>query len=526
MISTVISSALPFHNVAGERIGADELLERCAVGVEYGVPVPLPGYGAGIYEADIVTYLEHRVHIVGVYHGGDVELLGQIAYEFINKYGRIWVQAGIGLVTKKIFRAEGQCAGYADTLLHTSGKFGRIFVVAADDVHLFQTKLRPFPFLRNRPVGEKVHRKHHVLDYRCEIEERTALEQDSDILMEQFAAVFIHSHKAVTVVEDIPFVRLEKADEILQEHGLAAAALAYYHIALPGAENGIDIVQDDLVSETFEKSFNLYHNSAPPSIKHNLGDDKVEHKDKYAGRHYGPRTALSHSQRPPAGKIALEGGYAADQEAEKRRLETAVNDIESVETVFDALDIGGRTDYSREIHHYISADEPENETEHHKQRAEESGSDDFGLNKESRGIYTHHIHCIYLLRNSHTSNLGCYVGAHLAGKDKGHHRGAEFKNEALADHIADIHLVDEGIFQIGSRLNGKDATYENGDYGHYEYGRNYQFVRFEDKLLPIQSGVFRAGKHFPEKEEILADFFYGRFNHTITKILIKNEIIC
>ncbi len=511
-------SALPFHNVAGKGIRADEFLESRAIGVEDGMAVSGPFYGTFVYETDMVAYFEHGVHVMGIYNRRHVELRRELADKFIYEYGSVGIQSGVRLVAEEVFRAEGYGSGYAHTLLHAAGKLGWILVVAAGDVHLLQAELRPLEFLCIRPVREKIHREHHVFEHGGEIEQCTALEENADVLVKGLSLLLIHSHKAVPVIEYVPRIGLEKPYEILQQHGLAAAALPYYHIAPAVGENGIDIVQNLSAVKPLAKTPDLYH----ILVKHHFRDNKVKQKYEYAARHYGAGAAATHTEGPAAGIIALECGYTADYEAEQRGLETTVKHIEPIIAVLYALHIGGRAYDAREFDHYISAYKAENETKKHKKGAEHGRGKNLGPNEESGGIYTHHIHGIYLLRYTHAAKFGCNVGPHFPGEDEGDHRGAELQNQAFPDHIPHIHLVYERIFEIGRSLYHKDTAYENGYYGDYENGGYDQFVRLHKELFPIQSGLLRAAEDPAQKQEILSDFFYRRFYHNIAKILIKN----
>ena len=125
----VTLSAFPFDDVAGQCVGAYEVAQFTAVGVEDGVAVSLPEHGASGYETDLVAYLENRVHVVCVHDCGHVEFLCKVADEAVNQDGRIWIQTGIRLVTEKEGRIERYGPGYADTFLHSAAEFVGIFVV-------------------------------------------------------------------------------------------------------------------------------------------------------------------------------------------------------------------------------------------------------------------------------------------------------------------------------------------------------------------------------------------------------------
>lgn len=520
MISTATSFTSPFHNVAGESIGADELLECRGLGVEYGMAVAGPLYGSAVYEAYMVPYLQHGIHVVGVYDGCHIEFPGKIADKLVYEYGCIWIKAGVGLIAEEILGTESNRPGNTHTFLHAAGKLGRIFVVAADYVHFFEAEAGTFPLLGLGPISEEVHREHDVLYDRGEIEQGASLEKHANVLVQGLASLLIHCNKAVAVIEYVSSVRAHKAYEILEKHSLSATAHSYDHVALAVAEGGIDIVQYRSACETLDKTLDFYHRL----IKHNFRYDKVKHKDEYAGRYNGPRTAFAHSERTAACVIAFKRSDTADEETEYCRLETAVEYIKAVKAVLYSLYVRRGADYAGEIYNYVPSYQTEHETQEHEERAEKGGGDDFRLYEEAGGIDTHHIHGINLLRYPHAAYLGSDVGPHLTGKDKRHHCGTEFQDKALPDHISHIHLVNEGILEIGCRLDGENASDENGDDGHYEYGRNYELVRFKYELLPIKPAVFRSSEHRGKEQSILPYPFYGSFYHSVTKITIINQI--
>ena len=513
MISTAISPALSFHNVSGKGIGTDEFPQIGIVRAEDGMSVTCPRYCSPVYETDVVSCLKHGIHIVSVDDSGHVEFLRQFADEFVDKDGCVRIETGVGLIAEKIFRAQGNGSGDADALLHAAGELGRIFAVAVLDIHLVEAEAGPFDFLRLVPGGEEIQREHHIFQHGGEIEQGAALEKYAYVLMEDLPALIIHGNKTFPIVEDISPVRAHKPYEVLQKHGLAAAAFAYYHIALSAAEHSAHVVQHGLTVERFLEIADLYHGSGQVLVQHKFGEYEVEQEDKDAAGHYGPCAAVSHSERAAFGVVTLESGYGAHQKAEYRHLETAVEHIIPVIAVFDALDIGGSAYYARGLHHHISAEKSEHKAQQHEKRTEESGGKHLGLNEERCGVHPHHVHGVDLLGNAHAAYLGCDVGPHLTGKDQGDHGTAELQDKAFADHIAHIHLVDERIFKVGGGLDDQHAADEQGYHGHYDDGGEDEFVRFDDELLPVQTEILRTFENHPQKKEKLSQSLYRPTNN-------------
>ena len=85
-------------------IGKDKFVESLVGRLIDLVHVTDPLAVAFIDEDDVLTYTEHRVHVVGVDDGGYVVFVGNIAQEFINEDGCAGVKSGVRLVAEEIFR--------------------------------------------------------------------------------------------------------------------------------------------------------------------------------------------------------------------------------------------------------------------------------------------------------------------------------------------------------------------------------------------------------------------------------------
>ena len=111
-----------------------------------------------------------------------------------------------------------------------------------------------------------------------------------------------------------------------------------------------------------------------------------------------------------------------------------------------------------------SSKKSESKAQEHEKRTEKSGGNNLRKDKKTRRVDSHHLHSINLLGDSHTADLGCDVGSHLAGKNQGNHSGAELQDKAFPHHISDVHLVNYRILKIGCRLDDKDSSDKKGNY--------------------------------------------------------------
>ena len=75
--------------------------------------------------------------------------------------------------------------------------------------------------LRVAPVGEEVHREHHVFEHCREVEKCAVLKQDADFLMQRLLFAIVHCREGLVSVLYVSAVRRNEADEILQQHGLS-----------------------------------------------------------------------------------------------------------------------------------------------------------------------------------------------------------------------------------------------------------------------------------------------------------------
>ena len=74
-----------FYYITGQCVGANEVSEFPAVGLQDGMTVALPQKFSFRYETDLVSYLKDGVHVVCIDHRGHVELLCQVADEAVDK---------------------------------------------------------------------------------------------------------------------------------------------------------------------------------------------------------------------------------------------------------------------------------------------------------------------------------------------------------------------------------------------------------------------------------------------------------
>src|SRR6185312_8025185 len=97
-LPTANSQLLPrrLHKLAGE----DERIQLFVIGMGNFVVRAFPPFFSVMQKYNVVANSHYRVHIVRNYYRGGLVLFGQLAYQFINKYGSFWVEARIRFIHK------------------------------------------------------------------------------------------------------------------------------------------------------------------------------------------------------------------------------------------------------------------------------------------------------------------------------------------------------------------------------------------------------------------------------------------
>ena len=500
----------PFHNMSGQSICTYKLPKGRRGFHKYGILVTRPFYGMIVHKENSVPYLQHTVQIVSVYYSCHTKFSSKTVYELVYMDGCLGVYAGIGLVTEKIAGLQSYRSGNTHPFLHTTTEFGRFLCLTACHIDLSQAGLGPVHLLRLCPLGKEIHREHHIFEHSSKIEEGCALKQHSYLLVQLLSGCKVHRGERPAVVNDLSPVRFDKAYETFEQNSLSAAAAPYHHIAPAAFHYSIDALENRLAGKTLPEILYFYHSRL---IQHYFRDRKVEKENQNTADHYGLGAVAAHAHGPSCDIIPFEGGYGANEETEESRFETTVKNVEAVEAIGNALHIRGFTDDAGSLNHYPPADETEGKAEQIQQGAQDCGGKHLGLHEEGGGIHSHHIHRVNLLTDAHTTYFGGNVGPHLAGQDERYHSGTELQYETLPHHIAYIHLVYEGVFQIGRSLYNQYATYEDGYHGNYHNGGDNELVCLQYELLPIKSDIFRSAEDHSEKGKIASSLFYHFLQH-------------
>ena len=243
-----------------EEVGSeDEIVEQLVVGLHHLVLRALPGGVAFVNEKDVLADAHHGVHVVGVDDGGGIELLRDVVDEFVDDERRFGVKSGIGLVTEEVLGVEGNGAGNGHALLHTAGYFAGIFRCSIAEVDAIQTELGTADAILITVGGEHIKGEHDVFQHGHGVEQRRALENHAHLAAEQGALALGHAHEAAPVVEHIALGRLEEADDVFYQNGLAGTALADDEVGLSAVEARGDAPEHFFVAEGLMQVSDFYH---------------------------------------------------------------------------------------------------------------------------------------------------------------------------------------------------------------------------------------------------------------------------
>ena len=193
-------------------------------------------------EYDILADAEDTVHVVGVYDGGYIIFVGDVAEEFVDKDGCLGVEAGVWLVAEEILGVEGDCPGNGHAFLHAARYFGGILVFGAFEVDALEAEECALGHFLLAHFGEHDQREHDVSEHCLGVEERGALKEHADFLAEILNLFGVHGEKVAAVEEYLALIGAEKADERFHEHGFARTALTDYEVGLAGVESGVYVV--------------------------------------------------------------------------------------------------------------------------------------------------------------------------------------------------------------------------------------------------------------------------------------------
>jgi len=178
-------------------------------------------------EYDVLTYAEHRIHIVGIDYCGDIILMCDVAQQLVNQYRGTGVESRVRLVAEEIFRIERNGTRYGHALLHTAGYLRRIFVFGTFEIDSLDAEHGTVVHFASAHIGEHAEWKHDIAQHRLGVEECGALKKHAYFLAQLLHLLVLHAEQIAAVEENFAAVGTKQTYERFHEHCLARTALAY-----------------------------------------------------------------------------------------------------------------------------------------------------------------------------------------------------------------------------------------------------------------------------------------------------------
>ena len=410
--------------------------------------------------------------------GRDFVLVGNAGDEFVDDNRSLRVEARVRFVAEEVFGFEGNGTCDGDALLHTAGEFGGQFLVRPSQIDTCQAMLRAFDAIFVGFVGEHIEGEHDVLEHGERVEEGCALENHAHLSAQHDALLLGERDKVAAVVEDVAAGGREQPHDVLDEDGLSAARLPDDEVHLAVLEGGVDVLEDFLVVERLIKMLDFDHGVSGENLcEENVGK---EHED--AAGDDGVGRGLAHLHGAAFDGVALVGRHAGDDEGIDYSLNHAAPEEPLVELVAEALVEFGHGGGAHETGgigaHDAGKDAQGDEHGHDGQHAQNLGQD-----KVARGVDTHDVEGVNLLRDAHGAQFRRDVRPDLSCQNQAHDARRKLQQHDFARRIAHHHPRHPRTLDVQLDLQTDDGTDEERDDEHQADAVVAQLEHLGDVLL-------------------------------------------
>ncbi|OPY04205.1 MAG: hypothetical protein A4E61_00801 [Syntrophorhabdus sp. PtaB.Bin184] len=222
---------------------------------------PLKAHASFPEDDDPIGDEEHVGDIVAYHDGGETVFLSVMDDHTQDHVLPDGVLACRRLVEKDYLGVGDKRACQGHPFLHTPRQLRREFSDRLQELQVLYPLHRPLLYLRLRQVRRLTQGKGDVLEHGHRVEEGVVLEQVGYLVPVSFPLGLLHFVDGGALEEDGAFVRLEKADDVLEEHALAGAALADDRGDLVLVDAQVDVVQHRPAVEPLRNVPELYERS-------------------------------------------------------------------------------------------------------------------------------------------------------------------------------------------------------------------------------------------------------------------------
>ena len=200
---------------------------------------------------------------------GDRQLIPDPLNEVVNAVGHDGVQAGGRLIIEDNLRLVDDGAGQANPFAHAPGELRGVLVFGAGQLDCLEHLGHAVGDLRLRERGVPAEGEGHILGDRHGIEQGRALEEHAELAADRQEFPFVHRHNVLVLDQDFAALGLEQADQVLEQHALAAAAAADNDHRLALVDAKTDAIQDGVAAETLPQVADFNHSAckAWPSVR-------------------------------------------------------------------------------------------------------------------------------------------------------------------------------------------------------------------------------------------------------------------
>ena len=159
------------------------------------------------------------------------------------------------LVEQNDPRIRDQGARQRRPFLHAPGKFRRIFISRFRQLRLLHTDQNLAMDLRLFQARRLDERQRDIVVNRHRIEQGVALKHITDLTERPCKIRPAHFGHRLAPKQDHAFIRLQKSDDVFEQHAFAGTGKTDNRRDLPFVDLEIDAVQDDFIAETFGHVF-------------------------------------------------------------------------------------------------------------------------------------------------------------------------------------------------------------------------------------------------------------------------------